>query len=109
LKAAFTLFFSSLFCFNPRCCSRIFYPPILSNSSESSKNEKKPPYSYAQLIVQAIISTPDQQIKLPGIYNFIMQKYPWYQSCDKGWQNSIRHNLSMNQDFVKVSHTLIFH
>uniref|UniRef100_A0A915PX05 Fork-head domain-containing protein n=1 Tax=Setaria digitata TaxID=48799 RepID=A0A915PX05_9BILA len=64
---------------------------------------EKPPYSYAQLIVQAIMSAPDQQITLSGIYNYITSRYPWYRSTDKGWQNSIRHNLSLNRYFVKVA------
>uniref|UniRef100_A0A0N5AGV5 Fork-head domain-containing protein n=1 Tax=Syphacia muris TaxID=451379 RepID=A0A0N5AGV5_9BILA len=82
---------------------------LLSNSTEiTSKNSAKPPYSYAQLIAQAIMSTPDKQITLSGIYSFIIQKYPWYQTCDRGWQNSIRHNLSLSRYFIKVFFTTAF-
>jgi hypothetical protein len=70
------------------------------NSSENGK----PPFSYAQLIVQAIASTPDRQMTLSGIYAYITRCYPWYRSSDKGWQNSIRHNLSLNRYFIKVWH-----
>ncbi|KRY16351.1 Forkhead box protein K1 [Trichinella patagoniensis] len=52
----------------------------------------KPPYSYAQLIVQAIASTSERQMTLSGIYA----------TCDKSWQNSIRHNLSLNRYFIKI-------
>ncbi|KAI1896149.1 hypothetical protein AGOR_G00091830 [Albula goreensis] len=73
-----------------------------ASGGDSPKDESKPPYSYAQLIVQAISSALDRQLTLSGIYAHITKHYPYYRTADKGWQNSIRHNLSLNRYFIKV-------
>lgn len=50
------------------------------------QDDSKPPYSYAQLIVQAIALAADKQLTLNGIYNHITKNYPYYRTADKGWQ-----------------------
>ncbi|KAK4468540.1 hypothetical protein MN116_007737 [Schistosoma mekongi] len=63
---------------------------------------RKPPYSYAQLIIQAIASAPNQRLTLADIYAHISKTFPYYKPHEKGWQNSIRHNLSLNRYFIRV-------
>lgn len=76
---------------------------ILVSDFSQAKACKKPPYSYAQLIAQAISSSDEQQLTLSQIYSHIAGKFAYYKLDDKGWQNSIRHNLSLNRNFVKVA------
>jgi forkhead transcription factor HCM1 len=64
--------------------------------------EGKPSLSYATLIGMAILRATDRRLTLAEIYAWITNHFPYYKKGDVGWQNSIRHNLSLNKAFEKT-------
>ena len=58
--------------------------------------------SYIALIVMAINSTPTKKMTLSEIYAYLQQSFPFFRSTYMGWKNSVRHNLSLNECFIKL-------
>lgn len=75
------------------------YEDVTSTEPENEENPTDKPY--AKLIWQAMMETPHKRMTLRQIYDWFKQNTTKpSDSGTNGWQNSIRHNLSMNQVFT---------
>lgn len=76
-------------------------PPGAPTPWQDSVSER-PPYSYMAMIQFAINSTERKRMTLKDIYTWIEDHFPYFKHMAKpGWKNSIRHNLSLHDMFVR--------
>lgn len=71
------------------------FPPVVDDGT-------KPNLSYAALIGMALLRSPNRRLTLSQIYKWITSSFSFYKPDDAGWQNSIRHNLSLHKAFHKI-------
>ncbi|KAK9463700.1 uncharacterized protein V1516DRAFT_668490 [Lipomyces oligophaga] len=80
------------------------HPTPPSPSSIPPEYREKPANSYSSLIEVSLRAfATERGMSLAEIYGAIQELFPYYRYAPYGWQNSVRHNLSLNKVFVKIA------
>ncbi|XP_051515889.1 forkhead box protein P1-B-like isoform X2 [Myxocyprinus asiaticus] len=75
---------------------------IVQNKEFYLSAEVRPPFTYAALIRQAILESPEKQLTLNEIYNWFTRTFAYFRHNAATWKNAVRHNLSLHKCFVRV-------
>ncbi|KAF9131563.1 hypothetical protein BG015_003841 [Linnemannia schmuckeri] len=73
-----------------------------SGELKTTRRRRRPNESYSTIIIKAIRNSPFQRLKLSEIYDYVSREIPTMDGNDKGWQNTVRHNLSHNKCFRRI-------
>lgn len=77
-------------------------PDISQNKEFYMNTDVRPPFTYASLIRQAILESPEKQLTLNEIYNWFTRMFAYFRRNAATWKNAVRHNLSLHKCFVRV-------
>uniref|UniRef100_A0A8C8C7E6 Fork-head domain-containing protein n=1 Tax=Oncorhynchus tshawytscha TaxID=74940 RepID=A0A8C8C7E6_ONCTS len=77
-------------------------PDIVQNKEFYMNAEVRPPFTYASLIRQGILESPEKQLTLNEIYNWFTRMFAYFRRNAATWKNAVRHNLSLHKCFVRV-------
>ena len=81
-------------------------PPVTLKANKPQINHwgaNKPPLSYAALIGLVLDDLPDGRGTLNDLYRHLCENFPFFtKSKSAQWPNSIRHNLSLHPEFIRI-------
>ena len=76
----------------------------VDKQKETKAEDDRSSETFVAVIAQSILSVPSKRMTLSSIYSYIANHYPHFdKEKGPGWRNSVRHNLSSNDCFVKAS------
>jgi forkhead box protein O3 len=80
---------------------------LLPIKKKSSRQNAWGSHSYAELITLAINSVKDKRLTLSQIYGWMVKNVSFFKdkgdnNSSAGWKNSVRHNLSLHNRFIRV-------
>ena len=88
---------------HPRSAQDGFIEDVPLGGFETDYESKEKGPCYANLIYQALMEAPGHKMILRDIYTWIAQNTDKAKDpSSKGWQNSVRHNLSMNGVYIPL-------
>jgi hypothetical protein len=81
--------------------------PATQKAKSSSRKNAWGSQSYADLITEAIESSPEKRLTLAQIYEYMVKNIDYFSdkgesNSSAGWKNSIRHNLSLHDKFKRI-------
>ena len=76
------------------------------NENGEKYGDRKPPYSYVAMIHMAMMRNPNKKSTLSEIQDFIENRFPYYKQHSRKLHGAIRHNLTLNDCFVKAGRRL---
>ena len=69
--------------------------------AEQRRKQTSSSLTYVTVIARAILSSPLQRLPLSEIYKFIEQRFPAFTENRARWKNTVRHNLSLHDCFLR--------
>uniref|UniRef100_A0A8C6LBW2 Forkhead box P1b n=1 Tax=Nothobranchius furzeri TaxID=105023 RepID=A0A8C6LBW2_NOTFU len=77
-------------------------PDISQNKEFYMNADVRPPFTYASLIRQAILESPEKQLTLNEIYNWFTRMFAYFRRNAATWKGAVRTNLSLHKCFMRV-------